>query len=216
MEQYTRTQLHPLLAIAAVAVIVTCLLAIGVMVGLVPSPFLKGRASASATGQPPLANKAMSDYSLAPRTPAPSSRQSATSPRPPVGSTQSTMPSQTVAGGSTTAPPICATCGTVTGVRTIRKQGDASMLGPAAGGLVGGLLGHQIGSGRGNTIATVLGAGAGAAAGTEIERRSKSTTHYVVDVRMEDGSIRHFTYGSAPGVEAGSKVRVVGGKLVHA
>jgi outer membrane lipoprotein SlyB len=90
------------------------------------------------------------------------------------------------------------------------------MIGPAAGGLVGGLVGHQVGSGRGNTVATVVGAAAGAAGGTEIERRYKSKTHYVVAVRMNDGRVRRFTYAAAPGVEAGDKVRVVGGKLVRA
>jgi outer membrane lipoprotein SlyB len=100
-------------------------------------------------------------------------------------------------------------------VRTVRQQGEASMIGPAAGGLVGGVIGHQIGSGRGNTIATVLGAAGGAAAGTEIERRHKSTTHYVVAVRMGDGHVRHFNYAAAPGFQTGDRVRVVEGRLVR-
>jgi outer membrane lipoprotein SlyB len=89
------------------------------------------------------------------------------------------------------------------------------MIGPAAGALIGGLAGRQIGSGSGKTIATVVGAGVGAGAGTEIERRYKSTTQYIVGVRMDDGSHRNFTYATAPNVAAGSKVRVVDGQLVH-
>jgi outer membrane lipoprotein SlyB len=89
------------------------------------------------------------------------------------------------------------------------------MVGPAAGALIGGLAGRQIGSGTGRTIATVVGAGAGAAAGTEIERRYKSTTSYVVAVRMNDGSHRSFNYASAPGVSSGEKVRVVEGRLIR-
>jgi outer membrane lipoprotein SlyB len=114
-----------------------------------------------------------------------------------------------------TAPAVCNECGSVTSVRVVKQQGEASMIGPAAGGLLGGVVGHQIGSGRGNTIATVVGAAGGAAAGTEIERRYKSTTHYVVNVRMNDGRLRHFNYASAPGVESGDKVRVVNGRLTR-
>ena len=33
---------------------------------------------------------------------------------------------------------------------------------------------------------------------------------------MNDGTMRSFTYANPPGVEAGSKVRLVDGQLVHA
>ena len=55
------------------------------------------------------------------------------------------------------APPAqgaCPECGTVTDVKTVKKEGEGSGLGAVAGGVVGGVLGHQIGSGRGNTAAT--------------------------------------------------------------
>ncbi|MEN3352350.1 MAG: hypothetical protein V7640_508, partial [Betaproteobacteria bacterium] len=39
------TRMHPLILIAAIAVILTCLLAIGVMTGIVPSPLVKDRAT---------------------------------------------------------------------------------------------------------------------------------------------------------------------------
>jgi outer membrane lipoprotein SlyB len=97
----------------------------------------------------------------------------------------------------------------------VKEQGEAGLIGPAAGGLLGGVVGHQIGNGRGNTIATVLGAAGGAAAGTEIERRYKSKTHYVVAVRMNDGRVRTFNYAAAPAVQTGDKVRVVKGHLVR-
>ena len=89
------------------------------------------------------------------------------------------------------------------------------MIGPAAGTLIGGVAGSQIGSGSGKTIATVIGAGAGAAIGTEVERRSKSTTSYVVGVRMNDGTSRSFTYPNEPGVAVGDRVRVVDGRLLR-
>jgi outer membrane lipoprotein SlyB len=97
----------------------------------------------------------------------------------------------------------------------VKEQGDAGMTGPGAGALLGGVLGNQLGHGHGKTIATVVGAGAGAAAGTEIERRYKSKTHYVVAVRMSDGRVRHFNYAAAPGVQPGNRVRVANGHLVR-
>jgi outer membrane lipoprotein SlyB len=228
--------MHPLILIAAIAVILTCLLAIGVMTGIVPSPLVKDRATnrdllsapgresqggtpASQSGSAPTAQNtyAPASSATAPRNPVVSGGSAVNSPPAPVGATADTGPSGTVSGGEPArAPRQCTNCGSVVSVRAVREQGEAGMIGPAAGGLVGGLVGHQIGSGRGNTIATVVGAAAGAAGGTEIERRYKSKTHYVVAVRMNDGRVRRFNYAAAPGVEAGDKVRVVGGKLVRA
>jgi outer membrane lipoprotein SlyB len=219
---------HPLIVIAAIAVILTCLLAIGVMTGIVPSPMNRaadrqeltdGTASTSTTTlreSSPSGTTTTRESRTVARAPASEPRRltsSAPKPAPATGATSSST-SETVAAASP-APAVCSNCGTVTSVRAVKQQGDASMIGPAAGALIGGLGGRQIGSGSGQTIATVVGAGVGAAAGTEIERRYKSTTSYVVAVRMNDGSHRSFNYASAPGVAAGSKVRVVDGKLIH-
>jgi outer membrane lipoprotein SlyB len=225
--------------IAGVAVILTCLLAIGVMTGIVPSPLTKptvqtqGLSMAPDTSaqtesslnryapsgpvvapetrpaeRPPTVSRSASAGSSTARAPL-----SSTGTLPATGTTESPAPTHTV---SATPPPApCRNCGTVSAVRAVKQQGEASMIGPAAGALIGGVVGHQIGSGRGNTIATVIGAGGGAAAGTEIERRVKSTTHYEVAVRMSDGTVRHFNYASASGVHTGDKVRVVDGRLVH-
>jgi len=230
------SRMHPLVVIAAIAVILTCLLAIGVMTGVVPSPLAKDRAinrddvlsapalqgqdtpAASQSGSAPAAQNAYGPATptAAPRNPVVGRGPTAGSPPAPVGATANSGTSGTVSGGEPAAAPHeCTSCGSVISVRAVKQQGEAGMIGPAAGGLVGGLVGHQIGSGRGNTIATVVGAAGGAAAGTEIERRYKSKTHYVVAVRMNDGRVRRFTYAAAPGVQAGEKVRVVGGKLVR-
>jgi outer membrane lipoprotein SlyB len=103
----------------------------------------------------------------------------------------------------------------VSSVRAVKAQGEASMIGPAAGGVLGGLLGHQVGGGTGKTIATIAGAAVGAGVGTEVERRSRSTTHYVVVARLNDGTSPSFNYDSPPGVQVGDKVRVVDGRLHH-
>lgn len=219
--------MHPLIMIAAAAVILTCLLAIGVMTGIVPSPMnradkqeLTGAATSTTTTlrESPSGTTTRETRTVT-RAPAHEPRRLTSSPATPAPATGATSSSTShtvaAAGPAPATAPACSNCGTVTSVQAVKQQGDASMIGPAAGALLGGLAGHQVGGGTGKTIATVVGAGAGAAAGTEIERRYKSTTHYVVGVRMNDGSHRSFNYASAPNVQAGSKVRVVDGQLVH-
>jgi outer membrane lipoprotein SlyB len=109
----------------------------------------------------------------------------------------------------------CHDCGTVTDVKTIKKQGEGSGVGAVAGGVIGGVLGHQVGSGRGNTAATIVGAGAGAYAGNEVEKNQKTTTSYQVVVKMDSGKDRYFTYNNPTSYRAGDKVKIVEGKLTR-
>ena len=109
----------------------------------------------------------------------------------------------------------CNECGTVTSVRAVKKQGEASGVGAVAGGVVGGVIGHQIGSGRGNDIATVAGAAGGAYAGHQIEKNKKATTSHQVVVTLEDGKTRTFSYASPTSYKVGDPVKVVGNKLVR-
>ena len=109
----------------------------------------------------------------------------------------------------------CNNCGTVTDVKTIKKEGEGSGLGAVAGGVLGGVLGHQVGSGRGNTAATVVGAGAGAYAGHQVEKNQKSTTSYQVQIKMDDGKARTFTFSNPTSYKAGDKVKIVDGKLTR-
>jgi len=110
---------------------------------------------------------------------------------------------------------ICNECGTVTDVKTVKKEGVASGGGAVLGGIVGGVVGHQIGSGRGNTVATVAGAAGGAYAGHQIEKNKNATTTYVVSVKMEDGSQRTFNFSKETSYKVGDKVKIVDKKLVH-
>lgn len=107
----------------------------------------------------------------------------------------------------------CNDCGTVSDVKTIKKQGEGSGLGAVAGGVLGGVLGHQVGRGRGNTAATVVGAGAGAYAGHQVEKNQKSTTSYRVIVTMEDGNTKSFDYAAQTSYKVGDPVKVVNNKL---
>lgn len=108
------------------------------------------------------------------------------------------------AGREAAAP--CARCGTVTEVRSERRQGEASGLGAVGGAVVGGILGHQVGGGVGKQIATVGGAVAGGYAGNQIEKHQKSHTVWIVQVRLEDGSTRRFERSVQPDVRAGDDV----------
>jgi outer membrane lipoprotein SlyB len=226
--------MHPLIMVAAAAVILTCLVALGVMTGIIGNKtttpaqeltvapdapkalqggtqFAPGHTASSST----TVTQEKRTVTRAPA-PAPERRAATREPAAPAGATSSST-SQTVAGSgpAAPAPAACMNCGTVTSVRAVKSQGEAGLIGPAAGALLGGVLGNQIGGGTGKTIATVVGAGVGAAGGTEAERRYKSTTSYVVAVRLNDGTTREFTYENDPGVQAGSKVRVVDGRLLH-
>jgi outer membrane lipoprotein SlyB len=119
------------------------------------------------------------------------------------------------AGFSLDASALCKECGTVTSVNTVAKEGEGSGVGAVLGGVAGGVLGHQIGSGRGNTAATVVGAAGGAYAGNQIEKNRKTTTHYVVHVKLEDGTNRSFTFSNPTSYRAGDKVKIVDKKLVR-
>ena len=114
------------------------------------------------------------------------------------------------------ASAACKECGTVTEVRTIKKEGEGSGLGMVLGGVAGGVLGHQVGSGRGKDVATVAGAAGGAYVGNQVEKNQKSTTTYVVYVKMEDGSNRSFNYSGPPSYRAGDRVKVINKKLTRA
>jgi len=94
--------------------------------------------------------------------------------------------------GGTTQAALCASCGIVESVNTVKQTGEGTGLGAVAGGVLGGVVGHQVGGGKGKTAMTVLGAIGGGLAGNEVEKRARSETLYDVQVRMEDGSVRTF------------------------
>jgi uncharacterized protein YcfJ len=119
------------------------------------------------------------------------------------------------AGAHTNALALCYDCGTVTDVKTVKKEGEASGAGAVIGGIAGGVLGHQVGSGRGKDVATVAGAAGGAYAGHQIEKNKNASTSYVVYVKMEDGASRSFTYSQPTSYKIGDKVKIVDKKLTR-
>ncbi|CAN5250750.1 hypothetical protein BH09PSE6_BH09PSE6_27750 [soil metagenome] len=107
----------------------------------------------------------------------------------------------------------CSNCGKVESVTWAEKEGRGTGVGAVAGGVIGGLLGHQIGSGHGKTAATVAGAAAGAYGGNRVEENRNSSKVWTVTVRMNDGERRTFSQSSEPGWQVGENVRVVDGHL---
>lgn len=205
----TQGRTNPLIAAAAVAVIIFSAVGVGVMTGFIPS-------SSSKTAEVQAPAKADTAQSQ------PTAKQSepaSSAPRKTVSEAPKKAPAHEPArvASAPPAPPaprVCANCGSVEAVNVIEQQGEGSGLGAVAGGVAGALLGNQIGGGSGRKIATVAGAAGGAYAGHQIEKRVKTTKRYDVVVRMEDGSVRNFPYDSEPAFRPGAKVRVVEGALV--
>ena len=110
-----------------------------------------------------------------------------------------------------TAQAKCADCGVVQSMRYVEEKGQGSGVGAVTGGVIGGVVGHQFGSGRGNTAATIVGAGAGAYAGHQVEKEVKKKKYWAVTVRMDDGTVRHLTYGQRPPANEGERVKLLDG-----
>lgn len=108
----------------------------------------------------------------------------------------------------------CTECGVIQSVREIETKGEGSGLGAAGGAVVGGVLGSQVGGGSGKKVMAVVGAVGGAVAGNEIEKRVKSTKSYEITVRFDDGSSRVISEANAPTWRAGDKVKVING-VIH-
>jgi outer membrane lipoprotein SlyB len=103
---------------------------------------------------------------------------------------------------------VCVNCGVVEAINLVEVKGEGSYLGMIAGGVAGALIGSQIGQGRGTTVAEVAGAAGGAYAGNEIEKRMKTTKHYEVLVRLDNGGTKTISYPAQPGFAVGTKVKV--------
>ena len=174
----------PLVNIAAIAVILASLTAIGGVTGLIPSAYSHKADSSVAQDSAPIA---------AAETVA-----------------QSRTAGRATAGGTSD---ICRQCGVVETVRQVHVKGQGSGLGAVAGGVTGAIVGSQFGRGNGRTAMGVVGAAGGAFAGHEIEKNVRTTTSYRVVVRMEDGSARTVYQSAAPAFGIGEKVRVNNGVL---
>jgi len=110
---------------------------------------------------------------------------------------------------------ICNNCGTVEAINLVEVKGEGSYLGTIGGGVVGALLGSQIGEGRGRTAAQIAGALGGAYAGHAIEGKSRTSNHYEVLVRLQNGATQTVSFTAEPGYRVGDKVKINDGVIVR-
>jgi len=184
-------RIHPLVATAAVALTLVSLVGVAAITGLLPTSN-----STNAPQQQVAESNTTQQAALSKNT---DSSQAQSAPR----NNGSTAPALAA---------ICQSCGEVQAIRAVLHTPKASGVGIVAGAVLGGILGNQVGSGNGRTLATVAGAGAGGYAGNEVEKSSRTTTSYMVDVRMDNGKLRSFPQ-SGEGWRVGDQVRVVNGHL---
>jgi uncharacterized protein YcfJ len=208
-----KNTLHPIMVIAAVAVVLFCGVGSAALLGWLPSSNANGSANAPlqasmapdaqpgpSSSQPPAAN----GYAPGQAQPgAPLQLAQADTRQPEPAPMRDERP----------APAPCGNCGVVESVREVQQRGQGSGVGAAGGAILGGLLGNQVGSGHGRQLATVAGAVGGAVAGNQIEGNMHSTHSYTIVVRMNDGHTRTFHQSSAPAWRSGDPVKVVKGQL---
>ncbi len=202
-------RIHPLVAAAAVGVLLVSLVGVAAMTGILPnSNSESSQKEAIVALEKEAADKAAEaqaaeDKASQARKEA-DERQAAASKAANQAKARDTKVAQAQ---------ICYDCGRIESVRAVQTQAKPSGVGVVGGAVVGGLLGNQIGGGSGKTLATVAGAVGGGYAGNEIEKRTNTATTYEVRVRMEDGKTRTFPYDHQPNWNTGDRVRVVDGYL---
>jgi outer membrane lipoprotein SlyB len=194
-------KLHPLVATAAVAVIVLSAAGVAAFTGLLP-----GTRGESAPAAAPAESSAPAPVSKAPEAKLEAApvhkavRHEATARR--------AEPARRIQVAE--ARPACADCGVVEGVREVQVKGKGTGLGAVAGGVAGALVGHELGGGNARTLMGVVGAVGGAVAGNEIEKKARATTQWQVTVRLENGSTQVVTLAQQPPWRAGDHVRLAG------
>jgi outer membrane lipoprotein SlyB len=233
------SRLHPLVAVAAVAVTLLSLTGIAAMTGYLPT----GKAATAETvtagavpaaghfippaptlaqTQPQMANEAAPTDKTAEKPAAKPAPKPVAKLAQPAAPSSAPAPAREIAQAPVVPAPVkavappapCLNCGIIDNVREVTQAGEGSGLGAVAGGVIGGILGHQVGGGTGKKIATVAGAAGGAYAGHQVEKSQKKTIRYEISVRMNDGSLRTLTQDTVPAWRIGDRVRVENGGLV--
>lgn len=223
----------PFVIAASIAVIIASIVGVGSMTGLIPSQATKPEPAPVTTVPTPVAPEQKTEAPAQPAIagdkvadaikPAASTPEHATKPahkhahkatsENPL--TQQSNSGYTHQNEPVAAAPICASCGTISSIRAVEQAGEGSGLGAIAGGVIGGILGHQVGGGSGKDLATIAGAVGGGYAGHQIEKKTKTTKHYEISVRMDNGGNRSFEQDIEPAFSIGEKVKIIDGALVR-
>lgn len=104
-------------------------------------------------------------------------------------------------------------CGKVVAVQKTKQEGKGSGVGAVAGGVAGGLLGHQLGGGTGRTLFTIGGVAGGAFLGHQVEKKVRSKVVYKVNVQLDNGQQRSFSFDESSPYAVGDRVRVSNNRL---
>ena len=214
----TKTRLHPLLTAAAISLTVFSAVGVAALTGVLP------HSRGSSEPVTVIAPEAQKPVEHAITMPAPIAPVAQPKPRPrpvvrhaapvtPVAQAPRAVepPAQVEA---VKPAPLPGTPGVIEAVKEVEQPGENPIAGPVVGGIAGAVLGHQIGSGTGRTIATAVGAGAGILAGKVIEKKVRTTKHWEVMVRLDDGSTKTISSESQPAWHAGERVRIVDGQIL--
>ena len=217
-----RGRIHPLVAGAAVAVILASATGIAAMTGILPTsrattapstqavPVAAQIASAPVASPQPDAQQHVTREE-APVQPRVHHHRSAPVEQAPRYANNDTYQSQAQPAPRPVA--VDPNAGEVVAVNAVQESEPTTGLGAVGGAVAGGLLGNQVGGGRGRVLATIAGAVGGGLAGNGIEHAVRKSTTYQVQVRMQDGSYRNFTYSTQPTVQVGERVHVSGDSL---
>jgi outer membrane lipoprotein SlyB len=194
----TTRSIHPIMVIAAVAVVLFCGVGSAAMLGWLPTSNASGTVPGAAPMPGQLSSVPEQQVAYNNAAPAPAAQQG-----------QGQLPEQE----AKQAPATCSNCGVIESIRSVEHRPNGSGVGAAGGAILGGLLGNQVGSGHGRQIATVAGAVGGAVAGNQIEGNMKTTHSWNIVVRMDNGKKRTLSQSSQPQWRSGDAVRVVNGQL---
>lgn len=220
--------LHPVIWVAAIAVILFSIVGIASMTGLLsgnkapetaaPAPVAAAPAAPAAAPAPEPAKPVVAEQ---PAPPKPAAKVAAKpAPKPKQSASYSSKPGETANESATYSskpapPPPCPSCAVVSSIEPVAVEGEGTGLGAIAGGVLGAVIGNQIGGGSGRDVARIAGIAGGAYAGHQIEKSQRAHTAYDIVVRFtEDGSTQRFREDNAPVWQVGDKVRVENGRLV--
>jgi outer membrane lipoprotein SlyB len=231
MEPNTR-RLHPLLTAAAISVTVFSAVGVASLTGLIPHSLgsqkqesapqeqVSLQAPAEAAKPEPVVEQPEPKAAPKPAAKKPVVHRSTPKPAPVAYNDYGTPPpppyAQAPAVPVETPKPVVqpGQLATIQAVREVKDKGDATALGPIAGGIAGAVLGNQIGQGHGSKkVITVLGAAGGAFAGRAIEQQARGTTHWEIDVHRDDGANETVRSDVAPSYQPGQRVRLIDGRL---
>jgi len=205
----SKPTLHPIMVIAAVAVVLFCGVGSAAIMGWLPTSSATVAGAAPMPGQLSSVPPAEQPLSSQPSQPAGYAGNAA----PAQGQYPAQQQQQQQEQVAQQGPAVCSSCGVVESVRSIEHRGQGSGVGAAGGAILGGLLGNQVGSGHGRQLATVAGAVGGAVAGNQVEGNMKTTHSWEIVVRMDNGKKRVLHQSAQPQWRSGDQVKIVNGQL---